>query len=457
LIVNESEYRRWIQSRGVGARDRVASSPDSYVYYLNAISQLIEKNISPEILSTDRDLEVIAKQVARKVTSKTLSNYKSAMRQYVAMAANNLSEFFRQASFYRYHALFQQHEREYKIQLHNSLATSRALLLEGSPAWLSALVEAIKSEDDNIIYWEYKNAFLEWITREPAKAFDALKTLWREGPNGFGAFSEVLAEMGLRRPGAQLEITSTLLITLSPYEFPPVKVDSFSRAMKIAGWAGLYQTNNPAERYTIAQSFMDKMMALSSRYEVQFRDRLDVQGVVWCVSGGWPKIPIPTDWVNDPQQRAEAERSEYETQLRDLDREPGSSSLRETEKLRLAKARLGQGKFREDLVRYWSSCAVTRCSNLDLLRASHIKAWKSADNYERLDPFNGLLLSAHLDLAFEKGLITFEDSGRIKISKHLSREDRDALGIHGRLHLCKTSPKHFPYLKHHRDDVFKLK
>jgi len=361
-----------------------------------------------------------------------------------------LAEFFRQASFYRYHALFQQHEREYKIQLHNSLAASRDLLRAGSSQWLHALEKAIKSKDDNIIYWEYKNAFLKWLKGNASEAQKAVGHLWEEGPSAFASFGRTLSNVGLTKPGAHLEITSTLLMALSPTEFPPVKVDSFSKAMKIAGWETLYKTNDAAERYVMAQAFMDEMRKESARFDVELRDRLDVQGVVWCVSGGWPKVRVPEDWVNDPKQRAEAEEWEYARELREIEAEPGSNNVTPTERLVLAKARVGQGKFREDLVKYWSTCAVTECSNLDLLRASHIKAWKFSDNRERLDPFNGLLLSPNLDLAFDKCLITFENSGRIKISKHLSGADKKALGLHSGLKLCKVSPKHFPYLEYHR-------
>jgi hypothetical protein len=263
-----------------------------------------------------------------------------------------------------------------------------------------------------------------------------------------------LSKAGLTKPGAQLAIISTLLMALSAEEYPPVKVDSFSRAMKLAGWDGLYKTNDPFERYTEARSFIDEMMRQSADYEVQLNDRLDVQGVVWCVSGGWPNVPIPASWVNDPSQRIEAEQSEYTKELKEVEDEPGADSLTPTEKLTLCKARRGQGKFREDLLKYWDCCCVTECSHLSLLRASHIKPWKGSTNKERLDPFNGLLLSPNLDFAFDSGLITFEDSGKIKISPQLSTTDRAALGIHARLRMRQVSAKHLPYLKHHREERF---
>ena len=56
-----------------------------------------------------------------------------------------------------------------------------------------------------------------------------------------------------------------------------------------------------------------------------------------------------------------------------------------------------------------------------LLRASHMKPWASCDtDAERLDVHNGLLLAAHLDAAFDAGLIGFEMDGSRVVSPALA-------------------------------------
>ena len=85
MIVHKETYYRWIEQRGVGSRDVVASSPDSYISYLNSVSDLIGKDISPSILASGRDIESIADEISGQRSQKTINNYKSAMRQYVAM------------------------------------------------------------------------------------------------------------------------------------------------------------------------------------------------------------------------------------------------------------------------------------------------------------------------------------------------------------------------------------
>lgn len=115
-------------------------------------------------------------------------------------------------------------------------------------------------------------------------------------------------------------------------------------------------------------------------------------------------------------------------------------------------ARIGQGPFRLDLISMWGSCAVTDASTLAMLKASHIKPWRDSDNKERLDKFNGLLLSANLDAAFDSGLISFEDNGKILISPKFNEADNFA--ITPEMRLKRVFQENKPYLAHHRKNVF---
>jgi hypothetical protein len=97
---------------------------------------------------------------------------------------------------------------------------------------------------------------------------------------------------------------------------------------------------------------------------------------------------------------------------------------------------------------------VAGVDHLPILRASHIKPWKDASNTERLDPFNGLLLSAHVDALFDRGLISFEDDGKLLISRALSRANVSRLAIAPNSKIVGLKPQHAPYLAHHRTRCF---
>jgi 5-methylcytosine-specific restriction protein A len=129
-------------------------------------------------------------------------------------------------------------------------------------------------------------------------------------------------------------------------------------------------------------------------------------------------------------------------------------SLPETERETIAQSRIGQGKFRNELMNYWQGCAVTNCQQKELLRASHIKPWRDSTNKERLDVFNGLLLIPNLDAAFDCGMISFENDGTIMISEILTEGDRKKLGISRDMRITRINEQHRRYLEYHRNHIF---
>jgi predicted restriction endonuclease len=128
------------------------------------------------------------------------------------------------------------------------------------------------------------------------------------------------------------------------------------------------------------------------------------------------------------------------------------NTLTETEREALIRARLRQGQFRTDLLGRWNSqCAVTGCSVEEVLRASHIKPWHCCDNQDRLNPENGLLLIANLDVLFDKFLITFADDGRMLVSDRIGEECYQQLGLPGALRQVPT-PLQRRFLGYHREE-----
>lgn len=130
-------------------------------------------------------------------------------------------------------------------------------------------------------------------------------------------------------------------------------------------------------------------------------------------------------------------------------------SLSSTEKDSVVRSRIGQGLFRQNLIEYWSACAVTGCKELKLLRASHIKPWSECGNIERLSLYNGLLLSPNLDVCFDAGFISFDDLGQILISNKISANDLQALSINKEMKLSNISSEHKKYLQYHRKHIYK--
>lgn len=136
----------------------------------------------------------------------------------------------------------------------------------------------------------------------------------------------------------------------------------------------------------------------------------------------------------------------------DIDNIILDKTINDTQKSVMVNTRIGQGRFREDLISYWQGCAITKYQNHSFLIASHIKPWAKSNNEERLDPFNGLLLLANIDKAFDLGYISFDDRGRILISEQL--DEYKALGINEQMKVLLTK-QHQDYLAFHRESRFK--
>ncbi len=94
-----------------------------------------------------------------------------------------------------------------------------------------------------------------------------------------------------------------------------------------------------------------------------------------------------------------------------------------TERKGLVTSRVGQGYFRNQLIeKYNYKCAVTQSEIHNILIASHIVPWSEANEEERLDVNNGILLSPLYDALFDKHLISFDKGGSIIISERLATE-----------------------------------
>lgn len=87
--------------------------------------------------------------------------------------------------------------------------------------------------------------------------------------------------------------------------------------------------------------------------------------------------------------------------------------------LREVKTRLNQRFFRSMIMRDYSSCCcLTGLTVPEVLRASHIIPW-AEDERNRMNPSNGLCLSATYDAAFDRHLVSFDENYRFVLSKSL--------------------------------------
>jgi hypothetical protein len=125
------------------------------------------------------------------------------------------------------------------------------------------------------------------------------------------------------------------------------------------------------------------------------------------------------------------------------------------ERIQITKARRGQGIFRTNVRLIEHRCRLTGVQNIKHLRASHIKPWKDSSDVEKIDGNNGLLLSPHVDHLFDRGYISFKNSGDLIISKEVNQVVLNQWSLSSIRNVGSFNTRQSEFLDFHRDVVFK--
>ena len=128
------------------------------------------------------------------------------------------------------------------------------------------------------------------------------------------------------------------------------------------------------------------------------------------------------------------------------------------------KQRVNQNVFRSMVLsNYEERCAISGINITELLVASHIVPWAESTSQQKLNPENGICLSALYDKAFDRGLITISpDDYTVSLSSALLEyESQDYFEkffscIRGKeLDMPIEHKPNKDFLAYHRDNIFK--
>jgi hypothetical protein len=134
---------------------------------------------------------------------------------------------------------------------------------------------------------------------------------------------------------------------------------------------------------------------------------------------------------------------------------PIQVEIENTSKIIQQTIRVGQEKFRRNLLDEISFCPITGITDRRILTASHIKPWRVSNNNERLDKNNGFIFSPTIDKLFDIGLISFENNKTLLISKALDKSNIISLGIEPKRVYDKLPIENrVQYLEYHRNFIF---
>lgn len=187
------------------------------------------------------------------------------------------------------------------------------------------------------------------------------------------------------------------------------------------------------------------------------------------MSGGRKQVePIWNEFINNKEklifesEKILAEKQDKTIEQKFADILIGTENLKGETKIREVRTRVNQNFFRKIvLANYSGKCAITGIDIPDLLFASHIIPW-SQNESERLNPENGICLSALYDKAFDKGYIGINNEFEIIVSPALNKKSKEGYYQKYFSHLpnlkMQLPKKYLPkndFLEFHLDTIFK--
>ncbi|MGN6512647.1 MAG: HNH endonuclease, partial [Lysobacteraceae bacterium] len=255
--------------------------------------------------------------------------------------------------------------------------------------------------------------------------------LWSPVRNANGSFNQTYENMKLVRPGdivfsyangrigAIGQVTEAASASPKPTEFGAVG-DYWSNE----GWlVGVYFT--PAPRPLHPKAHIEAIAPmLPAKYSPIQRSGDGNQGCYLAgISDALGLLLLALLGVEAAPAMAKAafvQDAEYDAEvLDDIHQVEADTTIPKTQRLQLAKARVGQGLFRKRVMLLEPHCRVTGVEDPRLLIASHIKPWRDSSNAERINGYNGIMLSPHVDALFDEQLISFENDGRMLVHPSL--------------------------------------
>lgn len=274
------------------------------------------------------------------------------------------------------------------------------------------------------VVFSFRNRMITHIGIVISGAFDARK------PTAFGASGAGWLDLGWKVIVEYEPVPTRFTPAMHMNKLLPLLPDKYSPLQKNGAGNQIYFT-------TLSDVLGSMLLALSGMKQQ------DVQVLVAMIA---PMI-----------EKADAFAiHEAEEILRLEEQRIDNLSIPNTEKLALIASRVGQGAFREAVLRIEPSCRITGVTDPKFLRASHIKPWRDADDAERLDQYNGLMLTPTIDHLFDRGYISFMQTGKLLVATNVD----DA--VWSALHIPVSKPHSVGlflldqqrYLEYHRDVIF---
>ena len=257
----------------------------------------------------------------------------------------------------RFHGLstFDRDERDYKLTIAERMGHARTAVLAGDEDWVAKLKRAYGSPN-NITSFHGHGSFTRWVEANHVVARDLLANLWGDEGDAlerFEAFTSEVPTDAVRGRGVRANVLGLLLLAIDPHSLPPFKTTELERSYRLVGFDPPSAEAHDVDVYRHALAFYDALLERAKSAGLELRDRLDGQGVMWCIANydEAPEEWAAEEWPAFERWRGDAAASTDEEED-DIEDEPPAVDLTEADHedpipALAARLLLGEGYLRE--------------------------------------------------------------------------------------------------------------
>jgi len=217
-------------------------------------------------------------------------------------SAARWDEFIKWAKKVHSHPRFDSAERDYKFAMADSLSQVRSALDNGDTGWADRLRGLIYPPSKNgLLDWRVCDLLKSYIEKSPEQLGQNLNELWGAGGEPLDRlrlFLQQLPRDAVSGQGTRLSVGAYFLLQVNVSDYPPYRTDPFSKGYSLTEYAAPSRKLDESEEYEHVLGFLDRLREESEKRDLNLRDRLDAQAVLWGVTKSDP----PADWSDDEKQ-----------------------------------------------------------------------------------------------------------------------------------------------------------
>lgn len=272
--------------------------------------KLIAKRWAQHVKPGTEDLDQQIAQIRAALTGQfglDFDWYAPAVKSQWFGGGNAWDEFIRWAKAFYELPNFDADERNYKLKAVERMSEAHDASVSGEP-WADKLKKGFQNQHNNLTPWQAHAAYLDWVAENPEEAERGLAAIWGEGGPGerVAGFLSNLPPSAVSSKGARLAIATYLLMAADPHQWPIYRVTAFGDAYRLTATTPPASDVAEPEVYEFALGFLDRFVDEADQRGLELRDRLDAQGLIWCLTKWGP----PDSWSLDDRNAFEAWRGD---------------------------------------------------------------------------------------------------------------------------------------------------